>query len=52
MKDFTFIDRCYLEWLISSCNDDPVEDESATNGEATCENDENTREENIFNMND
>lgn len=46
MNKLTSIDRYYLEWLISSCNDDPVEDESATNGEATCENDENTRGEN------
>lgn len=42
MKDFTFIDHCYLEWLISSCNDDPVEDESV----AIYEDNENTRGEN------
>lgn len=41
MKDFTFIDRCYLEWLISSCNDDLVEDESV----AIYEDDENTQGE-------
>lgn len=28
MDNFALIDRCYMEWLISSCNDDPVEDES------------------------
>lgn len=52
VNKLTSIDRYYLEWLFSICDDDPAEDESITNGEATCENDENTREENIFNMND
>lgn len=56
MKDFTFIDRCYLEWLISSCNDalsnvnDSTDDIKLFDDEeesvAFCENDENTRGEN------
>ena len=56
MKDFTFIDRCYLEWLISSCNDalsdvdDRTDDIKLFDDEyesvALYENDESTRGEN------
>ena len=56
MKDFTFIDRCYIEWLISSCNDalsdvdDRTDDIKLFDDEyesvALYENDESTRGEN------